>query len=141
MRDPTWVKIDLTGKAVCAVVGPQNCGKSTLVKYLVNRLRSSETCTPQTKLCVLDVDCGQPTYSLPGTIALHQVSTKSCQSVKPELVTLREVFMNSANPALDPETYLDVITELLEVFQSLTGSSKKLIVNTCGWVDGLGAEI
>ena len=78
---------------------------------------------------------------MPGTIALHQVSTKSCQSVKPELVTLREVFMNSANPALDPETYLDVITELLEVFQSLTGSSKKLIVNTCGWVDGLGAEI
>ena len=49
--------------------------------------------------------------------------------------------MNSANPALDPDTYLDVITELLEVFQSLTGSSKKLIVNTCGWVDGLGAEI
>ena len=49
--------------------------------------------------------------------------------------------MNSANPALDPEAYLDVITELLEVFQSLAGSSKKLIVNTCGWVDGLGAEI
>ena len=122
MRDPTWAKIDLTGKTVCAVVGPQNCGKSTLVKYLVNRLRSSAD--SQTKLCVLDVDCGQPTFNLPGTIALHQVKTNTSGelSIKPELVTLKEVFLNSASPALDPETYLDVVTDLIDLFQSLSGS-------------------
>ena len=40
VRDPTWVKIGLTNIDVHIVVGPQNCGKSTLVKYLLNRLRS-----------------------------------------------------------------------------------------------------
>ena len=40
VRDTTWVKIGLTNIDVHIVVGPQNCGKSTLVKYLLNRLRS-----------------------------------------------------------------------------------------------------
>lgn len=54
--------------------------------------------------------------------------------------TLREVFLNSANPAVDPETYLEVIAQILDTFAWIKGT-KKLIVNTCGWVEGLGAEI
>ena len=55
VRDPTWVKIGLTNIDVHIVVGPQNCGKSTLVKYLLNRLRSEAN---SDELYVLDADCG-----------------------------------------------------------------------------------
>jgi len=120
-------------------MGPQNCGKSTLVKYLLNRMRGSVTAS--TKLFVLDIDCGQPTFNLPGTIALlrEAEATRTAQ-VKPTLNAVRETFLNSPNPATDPEAYLQVISELIDDYHSVTGP-KKLLVNTCGWVEGLGAEI
>ena len=86
VRDPTWVKIGLTNIDVHIVVGPQNCGKSTLVKYLLNRLRSEAN---SDELYVLDADCGQPTFNLPGTISLHKFDQKSASSVLPQLSIIR----------------------------------------------------
>jgi len=55
VRDVTWSRIDLSTVEAYVVVGPQNSGKSTLCKYLANRLRSSD---PKCKLYMLDADCG-----------------------------------------------------------------------------------
>ena len=58
----------------------------------------------------------------------------------PRLVPVSETFVNSANPASDPNRYLSVIADKLSSFRIISGK-KKLIVNSCGWVEGLGAEI
>lgn len=47
-------------------------------------------------------------------------------------------FFNSADPASDPEVYLESLYALIEKSKGLKG---KLVVNTCGWVDGFGAVL
>jgi len=61
------------------------------------------------------------------------------------------LFFNSSNPAEDPDLYLDQLNHLLDKYfeirklhelESGAGSRKpKLVVNTCGWVEGLGAHL
>ena len=69
-------------------------------------------------------------------LALDKTSTL----VMPKLKPIRQIFLNSPNPAIDPECYLNTIADLVDEFVKVEGK-KKLIVNTCGWVEGLGAEI
>jgi hypothetical protein len=48
------------------------------------------------------------------------------------------MFFNSVNPASNPELFFQFLTELAAEASALKG---KVVVNTCGWVEGLGAEI
>jgi polynucleotide 5'-kinase involved in rRNA processing len=47
-------------------------------------------------------------------------------------------FFDSANPASNFELYLQQLQDLSTIALSLKA---KVVVNTCGWVEGLGAEI
>ena len=87
VRDSSWVRIEMSGKDAFMMTGPANCGKSTLVKYLLNRMRSDAS-EAGTQLYVLDVDCGQPTFNLAGTISLLKVAD-SGRSVQPETSPVR----------------------------------------------------
>lgn len=91
------------------------------------------------QLFVLDADCGQPTFNLPGTISLLK-ETKANKGVHATFKAVQKTFLNSPNPAADADAYLGTILEQIEVFSRVSGS-KKLIINTCGWVEGFGAEI
>ena len=53
---------------------------------------------------------------------------------------MSQKFLNSANPATDSDVYLEIIRGLLVEFQQVK-QPKKLVINTCGWVEGLGAEV
>lgn len=55
---------------------------------------------------------------------------------------MESLFFNSANPATDPDAYLKCAEKLFRKFKEsyYTGESK-LVVNTCGWVEGLGAQL
>lgn len=88
------------------------------------------------------MDCGQPTYNLPGTVTLHEcVEQEDYATLEPQMVPISETFINSANPATDPSAYLNVIENKLRVYSELSLPNKRLVVNTCGWVEGLGADI
>lgn len=52
----------------------------------------------------------------------------------------RSWFFNSVNPASDPDSYLNLLNELATSAMALSKTSK-IVVNTCGWVEGLGAEM
>ena len=109
---------------------------------MLNKLRSGETGSESRKLYLLDVDCGQPTFNLPGTVALLEcVQEGDFATLEPQMVPVSETFINSANPATDPSAYLSVIESKLRVYSELSSKNKRLVVNTCGWVEGLGAEI
>ena len=52
------------------------------------------------------------------------------------------MFFNSANHAADPVAYLMCIEKLFMAFKSIYDVGKtKLVVNSCGWVEGLGAQL
>lgn len=48
------------------------------------------------------------------------------------------MFFNSVNPASEPQLYRQFLTDLAAEALQLKG---KVVVNTCGWVEGLGEEI
>jgi len=55
-----------------AVVGPSNCGKSTYINYLLNRLASKNIY----EVFYLEADCGQPNFGqLPGILSLIKLNT------------------------------------------------------------------
>ena len=61
---------------------------------------------------------------------------------KPGSDIIKSIFFNSANPATDPDAYLKCIEKLVMAFKSIyDAGTTKLVVNTCGWVEGLGAEL
>ena len=61
---------------------------------------------------------------------------------KPAVEVVRSIFFNSANPATDPDAYLQCIEKLYKAFKTIYAPGKtKLVVNTCGWVEGLGAKL
>lgn len=92
------------------------------------------------QLFVLDADCGQPTFNLPGSISLLR-EIRANKSVHATFEAVNSTFLNSPNPAADADAFLSTIVEQLDVYKNIAGSNKKLIINTCGWVEGLGAEI
>lgn len=59
-----------------------------------------------------------------------------------EIVVISSLFFNSSNPSSEPELYLDLLEQLIKLFFTISKERKaKLVVNTCGWVEGLGAYL
>jgi polynucleotide 5'-kinase involved in rRNA processing len=86
----------------------------------------------------IEADCGQPNFgTLPGCLSLLSVDCEH-QVYPPIMNGIASFFFNSADPASDPEVYLESLYALIEKSKGLKG---KLVVNTCGWVDGFGAVL
>ena len=57
-----------------------------------------------------------------------------------EFEDIKSLFLNSASPASDPDAYLKCVYTLVwKFFEIYRKSETKLVVNTCGWVEGQGA--
>ena len=122
---------------IIVVLGPQNSGKSILCNYLTNMLQGQG----EQELYMMDIDCGQPNHCLPGTLSLSSVKNDQL-SVNPSFSVLKQYFLDSANPAFDFDRYFTTTMTLIEDYKSILQTTPKcrLVVNTCGWVEGLGAE-
>ena len=130
-QDASWDK-PLQKAKLCdnlIVVGPPNSGKSTFANYLVNKL-SLDT------VYYIEADVGQPNFGiLPGVLCMGTLNTAA--TCNPEFTAIKTYYIDNANPGSDPELYIQSLIDL--VSQVPTGA--KLVVNTSGWVEGLGAYL
>lgn len=128
MKDVTSAKIIVTGA--------QNSFKSTFLAYLVNHLLS---CKAANEVYLLDVDLGQPIFGMPGSMSLVRVTEpilcNSFAEVNYEMIA--QSWLDRASPIGDIEGFLASAKRLMS---SLPAECLTL-VNTGGWIDGLGAEI
>jgi polynucleotide 5'-hydroxyl-kinase GRC3/NOL9 len=136
------------GRACVLVCGSQGAGKSTLVRLLVNALLQR---VPAVQL--LDGDCGQPELCPPGLLSLTTVrapllgppALRLACSDAPQPHALRFVGEESAKG--DPLAFGAALRSLLacaEAQQSpsaATAAPPPLVINTQGWVRGLGLEL
>ena len=136
-----------------ACVGPKGSGKSTMLRYLVNRLLSRHPL-----VYVLDADVGQAEFTPAGLVTLtavrqpllgpahtHTVSSAT-QTTGFELV--HAALFGDISPEADPLRFRHCIEHVCTVMRSkvLTrglggGLGTPVLVNTCGWVKGLGLEL
>jgi polynucleotide 5'-hydroxyl-kinase GRC3/NOL9 len=139
------------------VCGPKSSGKSTLTKLLSNRLLSctAEKTASSTKarkpsgVAILDLDPGQPEYSVPGQLSLvhlqepnfgpsfsHPIPDSSSRIIRAHSIA-------AITPSMDPSLYMACALDLFAHYRHLLSSvaNLPLIINTPGWVLGTGLEI
>jgi len=137
------------------VCGAKHVGKSTCIRYAVNRLLSSSSFQA---VALLDCDAGQPEMSPPGMLTLTLI-TKPLLSPphhhivmgEESLITTQHVnayFYGHTTSKADPSLFLRCITKLFQSHTQLVEeqyggdeSNLPLLVNTDGWIKGMGFEI
>jgi polynucleotide 5'-hydroxyl-kinase GRC3/NOL9 len=123
-------------------VGTKSSGKSTFNRLLCNMI-VSRVATP--RCLYLDLDPGQPEFGPPGQLYLVELSAPflgpafahfaSAQSTQFRLVRSHSIAATS--PKHDPEHYLECAADLIRH----APAHLPLVINSCGWVGGLGANI
>lgn len=150
------------------VCGAKNVGKSTYVRYLVNKMMTSNTnrSRKRKRVAVLDCDVGQPELGPPGLITLtilehpllspphaHMIcngreNNSECRggnnaSFEAASGHASVRFFGHVSAKADPSSYTAAIASLVSQYEILAegGDTLPLVVNTSGWVKGMGFEI
>ena len=113
-------------------LGAQNAGKSTLCRYLANASTQ--------KVALLDLDCGQPLSGPPGFVSLRLLDGPFLAETSHENNFERRIYLGATTPSDAPDAYV-AAAALLKAHWASHLTDTKLVVNACGWVTGLGAEI
>ncbi|KAJ8605446.1 hypothetical protein CTAYLR_003332 [Chrysophaeum taylorii] len=117
------------------VCGPKGSGKSCLARYLVNRGLGSA-------VALLDCDPGQPLCGAPGFVSLRILRRPMLAAPHREAhdeYVVAQQYIGDVSPRDAPEAYAACVARLIEAADRLP--SLNLVVNTCGWVTGLGLNL
>lgn len=129
---------------IALVCGPKNCGKTTFSRYLLNILLQRYK-----RVGYLDTDVGQPEFTTPGFLSLTVVDKLTPDLTIPCLKTPeRCFFFGDVSSKRDPTAYLKCIFTLYDYYRkeycksdSPVENEMPLVVNTHGWVKGVGYDI
>lgn len=128
-----------------AFVGPRNVGKSALARRCANAVIDA------VGACAwLDIDCGQPELTAPGMVSLTIVRTPLREPGATNSASafagvarapLYAGFVGDISPQGDPEAYARGALACVRAWAALGADKPPLVVNTSGWVKGLGLEL
>ena len=141
-------------QARVVVCGAKHVGKSTCIRYAVHRLLSNSV----KAVALLDCDVGQPEMSPPGMLTLTLIDTPLLSPPhhhmvmgETSLIAKQHVdayFYGHTTSKADPSLFLQCISKLLQSYLQLLQeqyggdeSQLPLLVNTDGWVKGMGFEV
>lgn len=134
LPEPGWeglVEKLISERGVAFVIGASDSGKSTLTRYLIEKLVSKDIVTS-----LVDSDIGQSSIGLPGTISAKIFKThKDIEDFTAE----RFFFVGFLNPARKISLMIQGTKKMVD---ALRANSEVIIVDTTGLVHGeLGKEL
>lgn len=123
-------------------IGAKSSGKSTFNRLLCNTLLSKQSVR---KLMYLDLDPGQPEFGPPGQLSLVEVTapilgppfTHPARRHSKQTRLIRSHTIAATSFKDDPAHYIACATDLVQHAEARC----PLIVNSCGWVTGVGANV
>ncbi|CAK9141415.1 unnamed protein product [Ilex paraguariensis] len=132
---------------IALICGAKNSGKTTFSRHLLNVLLQRYK-----KVAYLDADVGQAEFTPPGCLSLTVIDKMTPDLTIPCLKTPeRCYFFGDISSKRDPTTYLSCIFALFDYYQKeycVFNESENhgktglpLVVNTPGWVKGIGFDI
>lgn len=139
----SWESYSVASKANGVVVlGPKSSGKSSFARYLVNQ-HTSKYGTNST--VYMELDPGQPELGPPGTISLSWVGAPLVGSsftwaASPNHTVIKSHFLGYTSAKDQPELYIQLVMDLLATYRAI-GEASLLVVNTSGWIKGLGLDL
>jgi len=123
-----------------SVCGSKNSGKSTASLFTANYLLSQSNVE---KILWLDVDVGQPEFTLPGSVSLLEIKDPVfgphfCHMRKP----VRSIFVGTISMADALVMYFSAVESLIDFVTGNYSKNVPLLFNMPGWIEvGLGFEI
>ncbi|PON86110.1 P-loop containing nucleoside triphosphate hydrolase [Trema orientale] len=132
---------------IAFICGAKNSGKTTFSRHLLNILLNRYK-----KVAYLDTDVGQSEFTTPGFLSLTVVDKLTPDLTIPCLKTPeRSFFFGDISSKRDPKAYLNYIYALYDYYkkeycpfnnrENPTKNELPLVVNTPGWVKGVGYDI
>ncbi|CAI9617378.1 unnamed protein product [Staurois parvus] len=118
------------GCPVILVCGPQNVGKSTFNRYLINQLLNHIPCVGY-----LECDLGQSEFTPPGAISLLNVTKPVLGPPFTHQSDVQKmVFFGETSCEQEIERFLESVKYVITSYKR----EQPLIVNTMGWIKGFG---
>eukprot|EP00939_MAST-03C_sp_MAST-3C-sp1_P001356 g1356.t1 len=149
----------VTGVPCFVTCGAKGVGKSTWNRYLTNKLLSlndeeddvagSSTSFTGNKVLYVETDVGQTELTPPGIVAAHLLDSRDALLGLPYThirVPSAAHYYGATSPDSDPDRYMLCIQRIFLDVESIvrraeSGSVSAIVVNTCGWVRGLGLDL
>uniref|UniRef100_A0A914WYK5 Polyribonucleotide 5'-hydroxyl-kinase Clp1 P-loop domain-containing protein n=1 Tax=Plectus sambesii TaxID=2011161 RepID=A0A914WYK5_9BILA len=125
--------------SVTAILGAKGAGKSTLVRLLSNLLIREDS----PPVYLLDTDVGQSETTPPGCLSLIKLDKPLLGlAANNQQATFAETyFFGDVTPATLRQRYLSAVRRLVDSFRKNAPPGSPLIVNTHGWLSGLGIQL
>ncbi|KAH8875621.1 Polynucleotide 5'-hydroxyl-kinase grc3 [Schistosoma japonicum] len=129
------------------ICGPKGSGKSSLVRFLSNRILTNVRYPLEEKcVAILDCDIGQPEFTPNGMISLCLVNLPLFGPPYTHILTnnvniVRRCFVGCISPSDDPSFYLKCLDFVYNAYVNLPEPKPILLVNTMGWMQGLGLTL
>ncbi|KAG5176702.1 Pre-mRNA cleavage complex II protein Clp1-domain-containing protein [Tribonema minus] len=144
-RDQALSKLSKGEKAVgprVLVAGATDSGKSSLCAVLcAYAVRLGRTPT------FVDLDVGQGEITIPGTVSAVSLDSGTLSiEERLSLAAPLTFFYGHDSPGENPELFRHMVSRLAECVEQRQANDRDAaaagtVVNTCGWVDGLGLEL
>jgi len=134
----SWQEINFANDQF-VVLGPKNSGKSSLSRFICNKL-----ITDNKRVFYLDLDPGQPEFTVPGCLSLHKVSELNFSPgyFHPDFrEVVKCLYLGYVSPSETPDRYLAMCHNLISIYNEQKQSGDRLVINTSGWTKGLGLEL
>lgn len=139
-------KTEASGLQYILVLGAKSAGKSTFTRLICNAFT---TMTAGNRCLYLDLDPGQPEFGPPGQVSLVEVTvpilgppfSHSATTNSLDFRLLRSHTIAATTYKDDPGHYLRCVKDLVQHVHRQDPGNVSIIINSCGWVNGLGANI
>nr|CAH8847677.1 unnamed protein product [Trichobilharzia regenti] len=128
------------------ICGPKGAGKSSLLRFLCNRALSDMENSRMDHIAILDCDVGQPEFTPSGMISLSLLKfpvfgPPFTHVLSADVDVICQCFVGCISPSDDPSFYLKCLEFVYGAYSSLPEPKPCLIVNTMGWMQGLGLTL
>ena len=130
--EPEWealVEELFNHKGTVFLMGATSSGKSTLARYLIEKLLSKDTV-----ISLIDSDIGQSSLGVPGTINIKIF--KTAMDIK-NFVTEKIFFIGSLNPAKKISLMIEGSKKLVDIARA---KSEIVLVDSTGLINGEAAK-
>lgn len=123
---------------VIFVCGNRKVGKSTFSRWMSNQLLGVFS-----SVAYLSLDSGQTEFSPPGFLTLHKIGRPLLGPPFTHIIEAdRSFYFGSTSVSDDPKRFLQLATCLYEWYEvNWRIYGIPLVINTMGWIKGLGAEL
>lgn len=149
-------KLNIQQNSVILFCGAKNVGKSSLVRYTVNRVVRHRAVNNESfegsissefnYVYYMDCDPGQPEMTTPGVLSAHLIKSGESLQIPPYLNMLQhEVIAISSvagtNMSTDPKIYIDTCQYIFKKIQhhmQIKGRQRPIFINTMGHIRNVG---